>query len=82
MLTTTAIYDMASPVSPGVDVEVGHDHCVQAVRLDRPLQHGLESGHVCCHAHAGEGADSLIRDLQGIPRRRIKNVGDELKVLK
>ena len=73
---------MVLPVSPGVDVEVGHDHCVQAVRLGRPLQHGLESGHVGCHAHAREGADSLIRDLQRIPRRSIKNVRDELKGLK
>ena len=70
---------MVLPVSPGVDVEVGHDHCVEAVGLGRPLQHGLEPRHVSGHSHPGEGADSLIRNLQRIPRRRIKNVGDELK---
>ena len=70
---------MVSPVSPGVDVEVGHDHRVQAVWLGRPLQHGFESCHVRGHSHAGEGADSLIRNLQRIPRRSIKDIGNKLK---
>ena len=34
---------MLQPVSPGVDIKIGHDHRVQTVGLGGPLQHWLES---------------------------------------
>ena len=68
-----------SAVSARVDVQVAEHDRVQAVRLCWPLQHWLEPGHVCSEAHAGEGADGLVGQIQGVAWRVVDDVRDDLK---
>ena len=68
-----------SAVSARVDVQVAEHDRVQAVRLCWPLQHWLEPGHVGGEAHAREGADGLVGQIQGVAWRVIDDVRDDLK---
>ena len=68
-----------SAVSARVDVQVAEHDCVQAVRLCWPLQHWLEPGHVGGEAHAGERANGLVGQIQGVAWRVVDDVRDDLK---
>ena len=68
-----------SAVSARVDVQVAEHDCVQAVRLCWPLQHWLEPGHVGGEAHAREGADGLVGQIQGVAWRVVDDVRDDLE---
>ena len=68
-----------SAVSARVDIQVAEHDRVQAVRLCWPLQHWLEPGHVGGEAHAREGADGLVGQIQGVAWRVIDDVRDDLE---
>ena len=42
------------------------------------MHHRLELGHVSCHFHARKRSNRLVRQIQGVLRRLVKDVRDEL----